>query len=59
MTTDNDQVNIADKVRSELCGLGGQWETAIENVLGEKLLVFRNRHRNLEEMFDPGRIWFV
>ncbi|MBG01513.1 MAG: hypothetical protein CL470_04505 [Acidimicrobiaceae bacterium] len=52
MTTDNDQGNIANDVRSELCGFGGQWETTIENVLGEKLLVFRNRHRNLEEMFD-------
>ncbi len=53
MREEKDQgMTLAEEVRSELCGEGGQWETVIEDVLGDQLLVFRNRHRNLEEMFD-------
>tara|TARA_B100000427_G_scaffold24168_1_gene17958 strand:+ start:1215 stop:2915 length:1701 start_codon:yes stop_codon:yes gene_type:complete len=45
-------LSLPEQVRAELCGDGGPWETTLEDVLGEQLLVFRNRHRNLEDMFD-------
>jgi len=56
---------LAEEVRAELCGQGGQWETALEDVLGEQCLVFLNRHRDLQEMFNAyaekwsGRECFV
>ena len=53
MTRNESQsLSLAEEVRAELCGEGGQWETTVEDVLGQQLLVFRNRHRNIEEMFD-------
>ena len=52
MPDTNDQIYLASEIRAELCGPRGDWETTTENVLGEQLLVFRNRHRNLREMFD-------
>ncbi|MEM7288051.1 MAG: class I adenylate-forming enzyme family protein, partial [Actinomycetota bacterium] len=40
---------IADAVRSDLCGPGGAWETAVEDVIGTPSLVFVNRHRTLRD----------
>ncbi len=34
-----------------MTGPGGPWETAIEDVLGQPLLVFANRHRSLRDAF--------
>ena len=48
---ENRNLSLAEEVRAELCGEGGQWETTVEDVLGQQSLVFRNRHRNIEEMF--------
>ena len=45
-------LSLPEQVRAELCGDGGPWETTLEDVLGEQLLVFRNRQRNLEDLFD-------
>lgn len=47
---DADSDDIAAQVRAELCGPGGPWETAYEDVLGEQHLVFVNRHRSLRDM---------
>jgi len=52
MDETKDQSTLAEEVRAELCGPGGQWETAVEDVLGEQCLVFRNRHRDLQKMFN-------
>ncbi len=41
---------IAASVRAELCGPGGRWETAVEDVLGVASLVFANRHRSLRAL---------
>ena len=51
MPDTDDQMDLAREIRYELCGPGGDWETTTENVLGEQLLVFNNRHRDLREMF--------
>jgi len=45
-------LSLPEQVRAELCGDGEPWETTLEDVLGEQLLVFRNRQRNLEDLFD-------
>lgn len=43
--------DIAAQVRAELCGPGGRWETAVEDVLGAEVLVFANRRRSAREDF--------
>lgn len=45
-----DQEDLAASVRAELCGPGGPFETAYEDVLGEQMLVFKNRHRSVRDM---------
>ena len=46
-----DPAEVAAQVRAEMTGPGGPWETAIEDVLGQPLLVFANRHRSLRDAF--------
>ena len=41
--------DIPAAVRAELCGPGGAWETAVEDVLGVPSVVFVNRHRTLRD----------
>jgi acyl-CoA synthetase (AMP-forming)/AMP-acid ligase II len=52
MSVEGEAVDIAAEVHAELCGPGGPWETAVEDVLGEQLLVFVNRHRSARAMFE-------
>ena len=41
---------ITERIQSDLRGPGGDWETTFEDVLGENLLVFKNRHRSIREL---------
>ena len=45
---------ITERIQSDLRGPGGDWETTFEDVLGENLLVFKNRHRSIREMFNAN-----
>ncbi|MGB1489779.1 MAG: hypothetical protein ACPG7Y_06470, partial [Acidimicrobiales bacterium] len=45
---------ITERIQSDLRGPGGDWETTFEDVLGEHLLVFKNRHRSIREMFNAN-----
>ncbi|MBW2242951.1 MAG: acyl--CoA ligase [Deltaproteobacteria bacterium] len=41
-----------EEVQAQLTGLGGYFEIVVEEVLGEKLPVFKNRARSLREMLQ-------
>ena len=45
---------IIERIQFDLRGPGGDWETTFEDVLGESLLVFKNRHRSIREMFNAN-----
>ena len=45
---------IIERIQFDLRGPGGDWETIFEDVLGESLLVFKNRHRSIREMFNAN-----
>lgn len=48
------EFEIVEKIQSDLRGPGGDWETSYEDVLGETLLVFKNRHKFIREMFEAN-----
>ena len=48
------EAEIIERIQSNLRGPGGDWETAFEDVLGERLLVFKNRHKSIREMFNAN-----
>ncbi len=50
----SDQTDLLAEVRAELCGPGGPWETAVDDVLGVPALVFVNRHRSVGEMLTSA-----
>ncbi|GIS34530.1 MAG: hypothetical protein Ct9H90mP5_09790 [Acidimicrobiaceae bacterium] len=45
---------IIERIQFDLRGPGGDWETIFEDVRGESLLVFKNRHRSIREMFNAN-----
>ena len=51
--------DIPAAVRAELCGPGGAWETAVEDVLGVPSVVFVNRHRTLRDALRPATAFAV
>jgi len=45
---------ITKETQTEIRGPGGLWETTNEDVLGENLVVFKNRHRSISEMLKAN-----
>ena len=50
---------ITERIQSDLRGPGGDWETTFEDVLGENLLVFKNRHRSIRVRNDRYTCLYV
>lgn len=47
-----DARELAAAVRAELCGPGGRFETAVEEVRGQEMVVFANRHRSVRDQLS-------
>ncbi len=45
---------ITKNIQAGTRGPGGQWEIVNEEVLGEDFIVFKNRHRNINEMLKTN-----
>jgi len=45
-------VRSVDEIEAELIGPGGAFEIGVEEVLGERIKVFRNRNRSLREIVE-------
>ena len=41
-----------DEIEAELTGPGGAFEIVVEEVLGERIKVFKNRNRSLREIVE-------
>ena len=57
MTDAADQRTAAARVAAELTGPGRPFELSTEDVLGARIPVLRNRHRDLRELLDTAQAW--